>query len=95
MPCEECHRISIICLLKISAWTGQNDFKALLVDAFFFKSKTEKKNHLFQKYPVHMDRIPNTRCLILFYRPSEGEYRYPTDTTYNDLYLSRRAIQDS
>ena len=42
-----------------------------------------------------MDRIPNTRCLILFYRPSEGEYRYPTDTTYNDLYLSRRAIQDS
>ena len=37
MPCEECYRISIICFLKISVWTGQNDFKAVLVDAYFFK----------------------------------------------------------
>ena len=53
MPWEECHRISIICFLKISVRTGKfkTISKAVLVDASFLKSKTEKKNQLFQKYP--------------------------------------------
>ena len=49
MPCEECYRISIICCLKISAWTGEKDFKALLVDAFFFLIKNGEKESYFSK----------------------------------------------
>ena len=49
MPCEECHRISIICLLKISVWTGENDFKTLLADAYFFFHKKQRKRIIFFK----------------------------------------------
>ena len=49
MPCEECYRISIICLLKISVWTGENDFKTLLADAYFFFIKNGEKESSFSK----------------------------------------------
>ena len=49
MPCEECHRISIICLLKLSVWTGENDFKTLLADAYFFFTKNGEKESSFSK----------------------------------------------
>ena len=50
MPCEECYRISIICFLKISVWTGENDFKTLLADAyFFFFIKNGEKESSFSK----------------------------------------------
>ena len=49
MPCEECHRICIICLLKISLWTGENDFKTLLADAYFFFHKKRRKRIIFFK----------------------------------------------
>ena len=49
MPCEECYRISIICCLKISVWTGENDFKTLLADAYFFFHKKRRKRIIFLK----------------------------------------------
>ena len=43
-------RNAIFPMFSVFVWTGENDSRAVRVDAYFFSLKTEKKNLPFTKY---------------------------------------------